>query len=61
MKTIIKIRDIPHKSNDEYLKRFEDIRQKVIGLLTEGKITESQYEILNNYISEYTEKENLKK
>lgn len=50
MAEIIQIHDMHQK---EYLKILEDKRNEIGKILTEGKITESQYEILNERISEY--------
>jgi YVTN family beta-propeller protein len=51
--TITMIRDTFYRNEDEYLKRFEETRRRIDELLTEGKISEQQYGILNDKISEY--------
>jgi len=48
-----KIRDNEKNNGKERQEGLEDIRMKIVDKLTEGKITESQYDILNNKISEY--------
>jgi len=51
--TITTIHDTEYRNEDEHLKRFEETRRRIDELLTEGKISEQQYEILNGKISEY--------
>jgi YVTN family beta-propeller protein len=51
--TITTIHDTSSRNEEEHLKRFEEARRRIDDLLTEGKISEQQYGILNDKISEY--------
>jgi hypothetical protein len=51
--TISKIRHTSYKNKDEHWRRLEQMRKKIDEILTEGKISEEQYGILNDKISEY--------
>jgi hypothetical protein len=55
MKKITSAQDISYQDRKDCFNHFEDIRKEIINILTQGKITESQYEILNNQISAYLE------
>jgi hypothetical protein len=53
------IDDVFRTSNQDkgdYLKRLEEIRKNIEQSFTKGKISESQYEILNNKISDHENK-----
>ena len=55
MMTISAIHETKYQNRENYLQRFEDVRRKADDLLTDGKITEEHYGILNNKITEYEE------
>jgi YVTN family beta-propeller protein len=56
MKAINKIRESQNQNMEEYQNQFEKMRWKIADLLTEGRISESQYQILNDNISNYISK-----
>jgi YVTN family beta-propeller protein len=53
MTTINKIYETPPQNSENYLERSEAMKRKTDELLTDGKISEEQYGILNDKISEY--------
>jgi hypothetical protein len=55
MAAIDSVHDTSHQSKEEYLKRLDGIRKTVQESFTKGKISESQYEILNNKITDYVD------
>jgi YVTN family beta-propeller protein len=53
MTAITSIHETQYQNKENYINRFEDVRRKADALLTDGKITEEHYGILNSKISEY--------
>jgi uncharacterized coiled-coil DUF342 family protein len=46
----------PNEDIVEYRKRADELRDKIQNMYTEGKISESSYEKLNNKVSRYQDK-----
>jgi uncharacterized membrane-anchored protein YhcB (DUF1043 family) len=46
----------PNEDIVEYQKRADELRDKIQNMYTEGKISESSYEKLNNKVSQYQDK-----
>jgi hypothetical protein len=54
MTGIFEAYDKLHNSKDKYLRRLETIKRQVAEKFAKGKLSESQYEILNDKITEYS-------
>jgi hypothetical protein len=49
----VKVLLVPYRNLEEYNERLEGLKEKIQGMYTEGKISESSYERLNNKVSRY--------
>ena len=47
------LNDRLHNDEDQFLKELGELKGRIRRALTKGKITKSQYQILNNTISYY--------